>query len=216
MSRLPHPAHYTDATYLGGGRGISFGHQIETILSMRPTSLLEVGVGSGIVASAIRQIGVPVTTLDLDPELDPDIVASVTSIPAADGTWDVAACCQVLEHLPFNCFGSALRELHRVTSRGLVLSLPDATRQMEFFFRLPRLGTGSVSRALPFLRARSMPAEKLASMGHHWEIGFAGTPLSTVTSVMAVSGWHIERTWRVREMPWHRFFDLRHHSANAR
>lgn len=206
----PTPAHDAASTSLAAGHSISLGHQLDTIMSMRPTSVLEIGVGSGVVARAIRHVGIPVTTLDPDTELDPDIVASVTSIPAEDGTWDVATCGQVLERLPFHCLGPALRELHRVTARGAVVSLPDVTRPMEFRLRLPRIGTRSLSGAFPFTRGRRIAVDRPETMDHSWEIGFAGTPLSAVTSVMAISGWRVARTWRIRELSWHRFFDLRH------
>jgi len=55
-----------------------------------------------------------------------------------------------------------------------------------------------------------MPPERMTTMGHHWEIGFRETPLSAVQSVIAVTGWRIQRSWRVAELPWHRFFELRH------
>lgn len=205
-----HASPYTTASYLAGRRGFSFGHQLQAILAREPRSVLEVGVGSGITAAALRGAGIAVTTLDVDATLDPDILASVEHIPADDGTWDVASCCQVLEHLPFDRVPAALRELHRVTNAGLVLSLPDVTRQLDLTVRLPWLGVRRMTAATPLTRTRTMPVERLASMGHHWEIGFRGTPLTTVTSVIAIAGWRIERTWRVPELPWHRFFDLRH------
>ena len=200
---------YATRNYLAGGRAVSFGHQIHAILSLEPTSVLEVGVGAGVVAASLRRVGLPVTTLDIDPALEPDLLASVTEIPAEESTWSVASCCQVLEHLPFERFGDALRELHRVTSRGLVLSLPDVTRDIEFRMRLPRLGTRRFSAPVP-LPPRRIPADRMTVMGHHWEIGFAGTSRAAVEAVFAVVGWDIERSWRVPELPWHRFHILRH------
>lgn len=210
MSPSPAADHYTSPAYLAGPRGLSFGHQLATLMALQPRSVLEVGVGAGVTAAALRQVGIPVTTLDIDPGLGPDILASVDAIPADDATWDVAACCQVLEYLPFDQLGPALRELHRVTATGLVLSLPDVTRQFEVSLRLPRLGHRRFGGRTPLTRPRDMPADRRTTMGHHWEIGFTGTPLTAVQSVMAVAGWRINRTWRVPELPWHRFFDLRH------
>jgi len=204
-----------DRDHLGGGRCISLGHQIDAILALDPRSVLEVGVSAGLATAALQRLDIPVTTLDADPGVEPDILGTPDSIPAEEGTWDVACCCQVLEHRPFARFGPALRELHRVTARGLVLSLPDVTRQVELSVRLPRIGQRKIVGRTPLARTRRMPPERLTTMGHHWEIGFRGTPLSTVTSVIAVAGWRIQRTWRVPELPWHRFFDLRHAASVA-
>ena len=209
MNRTAPETAYGDRTYLAGGRAVSFGHQIHAILSLDPDSVLEVGVGAGVVAASLRRVGLPVTTLDIDPALDPDILASVTGIPADAGSWSVASCCQVLEHLPFDRFGDALRELHRVTSRGLVLSLPVVTREFEVRLRLPRLGSRRFAAPVP-LPPRRIPADRMSVMGHHWEIGFAGFPRARLEMVMGVIGWEIERSWRVPELPWHRFYILRH------
>ncbi len=210
MSPTAPPVHDPAALELVTGRCVSFGHQLDAVLALAPRSVLEVGVGAGVVSNALRHLGIPLCTLDVDPALEPDVLASVESIPADEGTWDVGLCCQVLEHLPFDRLGPALRELHRVTARGLVLSLPDVTMDLELTVRAPRLGLRRLAGRSPLPRRRAFPRTRLDTMGHHWEIGFRGTPLTAVQSVIAVAGWRIERTWRVPEVPWHRFFLLRH------
>ncbi len=47
-------------------------------------------------------------------------------------------------------------------------------------------------------------------MGHHWEIGFRGTPRRRVLAAIAAAGWSVQRRWRVPELPWHCFFLLEH------
>ena len=146
--------------------------------------------------------------LDIQPQLAPDVVAPVTRIPAPDAVFDAALCCQVLEHLPYAEFPAALAELRRVTRTGLVLSLPDATPHFDFAIALPGIRRKRVSLSPSLLGKRQRP-DKLAPLGHHWEIGYRPTTLAHVKHDIRTAGWIIERTWRVPEKPWHRFFLLR-------
>ena len=43
---------------------------------------------------------------------------------------------------------------------------------------------------------------------HYWEIGRAGYPLRKVIGEMRDVGFEIKKTYRVFEMPYHRFFVL--------
>lgn len=198
--------HYSH-DYLAKGRLFSIAHQLDAALSLHPSSVLEVGVGAGVAAAALRAAGVRVTTLDLQPELGPDLVGSVTAIPAEAGAFDAALCCQVLEHLPFDQFTVALRELRRVTRLGLVLSLPDVTPHWELAFALPGVRRKRVSLSPAWFPRRPRP-EKLGKLGHHWEIGYRGSTLPVVRREITAAGWRIARSWRVPEKAWHRFFLL--------
>jgi hypothetical protein len=97
-------------------------------------------------------------------------------------------------------------------SRGaLILSLPD----QRPFFSLGLALTNTqrhLSLSLPKLPARPIPADRFAKMGHHWEIGYRGTPIGRVKREIAAAGWRLERMpggGRVRELPWHTFFVCR-------
>jgi len=199
--------------YLLCGRIFSYAHQLHAVLSRTPRTVLEVGVGPGMVTASLRAVGVSVTTLDTDAGLQPDLVGSVTSIPAPDSSFDVTICCQVLEHLPWDDFGPSLRELRRVTRQAAVISLPDVSRHLRILVRAPLLGercwSWSVGRRQQFPRAR------YHSVGHFWEIGFREYPRRRILAVMRDAGWQVERTWRVPELSWHRFFLLAHSGLGA-
>jgi SAM-dependent methyltransferase len=200
-------SHYS-LDYLGKGRLFSIAHQLDALLVLRPTTVLEVGVGTGVAAAALRQAGVSVTTLDLQPELNPDLLAPVTSIPAAEGAFDAALCCQVLEHLPYHDATAAFRELRRVSRTGAVISLPDVTPSIDLAFALPGVRRRRLECS-PDWWARPPREDKLRPLGHHWEIGYRPTPRRRVAADLRAAGWRLERTWRVPEKPWHRFFLLR-------
>jgi SAM-dependent methyltransferase len=119
--------HYKSRGYLTKERVCSYWHQVDEILTLGASTVLEVGPGNGLVTDWLRQAGVQVTTLDVDPRLEPDITGSVTQIPLEADAYDAVLCCQVLEHLPFTEAERALHELARVARLGAVLSVPDAT-----------------------------------------------------------------------------------------
>ena len=208
LDRVPGLAHY-DPAYLGVNceRLYSYRMQLESVLSMRPQSVLVVGVGDGLVVNVLRAAGLKVDTLDIQAELSPDIVGSVTNLPCEDDAYDVSVCCQVLEHLPFSEFRRSLNELRRVSTRRLVLSLPDVRRFASFRLRFCRFGF-SRQFCVPRLRLRPIPPERFDHLGHYWEIGFVDTPFSVVAREVRDSGWRIERVERVYDLPWHTFFLL--------
>ncbi|MDQ8183728.1 class I SAM-dependent methyltransferase [Pelagicoccus sp. SDUM812005] len=204
---IPGKSHY-GKSYLASRRIFSYAHQLSVISQYDADSILEIGPGPGLVTQALRLEKYRVTTVDVQPELNPDIAASVLNLPLDDSSFDLGLCCQVLEHLPFQKFTDALSELHRVTRCGLVLSLPDSSRSFSLSGQIPFFGRFSFQVAIPTIPPPPFPESKLESMGHYWEIGFKGTTLSSVKQAITSSGFRIKRSWRVNELPWHRFFEL--------
>lgn len=205
----PGAKHY-DRAYLGPRleRLASYRLQCDLALRTGASSCLVVGVGDGIVIDLLRRTGMEVVTLDIVEELSPDLHGSVERIPSDDHRFEVSVCCQVLEHLPFERFAPCLRELRRVTSGSLVLSLPDVRR---FAAVRATAGRFRVDRqwSLGPVRPRPIPRERAESMGHHWEIGFNGVRRRDVRRAIERSGWRLASTVRVYDLPWHCFFHCR-------
>lgn len=205
-------SHYDDS-YYERRRLYSMAVQAEILRAFEPRTVLEVGPGLGVFAAMFRQLsGAQVVTLDIDPTLHPAVIGSVFELPFADRAFDAAACFQMLEHLPFANFVPALKELRRVASRGLALSLPDCSIALAFRFgiRNPRKDgiVGAVTLQPPFLALRKF--KKIPnSAGHYWEIGRKGTPLAVVRQAIRAAGWAIEKEHRPAENAYHRFFILR-------
>jgi hypothetical protein len=116
---------YDSWAYNSKERLCSFWHQTDEVRRLQASTVVEVGIGNGMVAQWLRDRQVSVTTVDIDPELNPDICASVLDLPMDDDSFDVALCCEVLEHLPFEQVVPALRELGRVARTAVVFSAPD-------------------------------------------------------------------------------------------
>lgn len=208
-NNIPGKQHYAiQGVYLRSGRVFSYAHQVNEIIHASPQTVLEIGKGPGIVCNILQTVGINVTTLDMQPELAPDLVGSVTAIPTDDKSFDATLCCQVLEHLPFDQFGCALREIRRVTKGIFVLSLPHLNPRFRFNIKLPRLPLLQGEIQPPKFLARAIPQSRYNRDGHFWEIGYRGTDFSTVCQAIRANGWKIKRTWRVPELLWHRFFRL--------
>jgi SAM-dependent methyltransferase len=207
LARVPGRAHYA-FQYLKGGRVFSYAHQIATVLSFEPTSVVEIGAGGGLVAAALRSVGIDVTVVDIQPELKPNVLASVTDLPFEARRFDVALCCQVLEHLPFEQFVPALRELKRVTTKGIVLSLPDRSPHYEVRLRLPKLWPLAWAGTKHRDPGQTLKADQWIRNGHYWEIGYDETPLRSIEQGCHQAELVVQRTWRVPENPYHRFFQF--------
>ena len=186
-------------------RFCSYWHQIQEIVSLNPTSILEIGVGNGFVSKYLKQRGFNIITLDIDRKLSPDVAGSVLHIPFSDETFDVVACYELLEHLPYENFEKAISEIFRVSKAHAILSLPDSNAICRLYVQIPKIG--EVRKLILFPRLRK-PIHHFDGQ-HFWEIGKANCSLNTIINDVNTVGFNIERTYRVFEMPYHRFFVLK-------
>lgn len=196
---------YFNPDYLHLGRMAAYSYQFSEIVKLKPKSILEIGIGNGLVSFLLKKAGFSVTTLDFDPSLKPDITASVTNIPCPNNSFDIVACFEVLEHLPYEDFSKALTEIYRVLGEYAILSMPDCNRSYRFAIQIPKLGEFRKLMKLP----RVKPPKHTFGGEHHWEIGKDGYPLSRIISDIKRVGFGVEKTFRLFENPYHRFFKLK-------
>lgn len=201
--------HY-GAAYLYKERWFSFVYQVMALSGIEPVRVAEIGVGPGVVGDMLRATypGCEYVGIDIDSSLSPSVCASVETLPFANGSFDATFCCQVLEHLPFDQFAVSIGELKRITSRRLVISLPDVS---PFFFLrfshsrrlLPWLWNGV---SLPSLFPRRHSFEEHGQ--HYWEIGKSGFPIRNVIRELQEIGFSGIRHFRMTERPYWHFFIL--------
>jgi len=193
---------YYGKHYLSPDRFASYGHQLQEIVALTPRNVLEVGIGNGLVSRVLREAGVELTTYDFDAALRPDVVGSVTDMPFGDGAFDVVACFEVLEHIPYEHVPRALGEIYRVCRNRALISLPDAAPSARL--HIPRLCRERVLN-IPFRR----PRDHVFDGEHYWEINKKGYPLAQICALMQRAGFALDHTFRVWTNPYHRFFRLR-------
>lgn len=196
--------HYFTSKYDTKERFISYWHQIHEIISLEPETILEIGVGNKFLSDYLKNRNYKVTTLDIDHTLKPDVIGSVTYMPFADNSFEVVACYEVLEHLPFSDFGRALSEIYRVSKKYVVISLPDVTRSFRIFIHLPKLGIRKIFIEYPKIK----PKNHIFNGEHYWEIGKRGYPLQKIIGEINIIGFNLVKTYRIFEFPYHRFFVL--------
>lgn len=196
-------SHYDWNFYCDKSRWCSFWHQLDEIISLKPKSILEAGPGPGITGVVLKHLGYDYKSLDIADDLKPDYLGSVLNIPLADNSFDIIVCFQILEHIPYESFKTALNELFRVSKKHVIISLPDASIVYPQSLFIPKIGKISFSVPRPL-----KPQKHVFNGEHYWEINKLETPLKRVKKDIEETGFKINKTYRVFENPYHRFFVL--------
>lgn len=209
MNPQVEPKHYFTAIYDSKERFISYWHQTDEIMKLDPKMVLEIGVGNGFLCQYLKERGVWVVTLDIDRRLDPSVGGSVLNIPFKDTSFDIVACYEVLEHIPYEMFYRALVEIFRVSNYRVILSLPDVSRVYRVDIHIPKIGM--YKKLIPLPRLGKLVFQFNGE--HFWEIGRSGYPFARIFSDLTKAGFVIEKNYRVFELPYHRFLVLRKASS---
>ena len=133
-------SHYEFHNCISQDRWISLWYQLSEVRSLKPRSVLEVGPGPGLLKTFAKNCGVSVETVDIDPELRPDCVASATSLPFSENAYGCVCAFQMLEHLPYRESVKALAEMVRVADDYVLISLPDAKVLWTYSLYFPKIG----------------------------------------------------------------------------
>jgi len=159
---------YLTLQYNSKARWLSFWYQISESLEVSPRNVLVIGKGSGIAENVITQLSndkTGVLTLDINYAVNSDVVGTIANLPFRKDSFDVAVCCQVLEHIPFEHFPLVMSELHKVASKRVVLSLPHGRKHVKVSCSLPFMEEKTLILKSPFTR------QIRSNKQHHWEIG---------------------------------------------
>lgn len=208
MEKQVKSSHYEFGRYMHKLRWVSLWYQLDEVIKLSPARVLEIGPGPGTFKAVAASFGMRVETLDIDPSLRPDYLASVMALPFADNSFDVVCAFQMLEHLPFEKSLTAFREMVRVARNAVVISVPDAERRWPVSFFLPFFGQVNFS----VLRPRLFNRNHIFDGEHYWEISTSGFKLETVINAFETAGEGrviLCRRFRVPEHPYHHFFVYR-------
>lgn len=95
------------------------------------SSLCDVGCGNGLFLNFLSSLNQELTLHGVDRSkaalahvTAPKSLASITSLPFSDASFDTATCLEVIEHLPEQQYRLALSELTRIAARYVVISVP--------------------------------------------------------------------------------------------
>ena len=203
MSQISKEAGYAAGKYAKLDRFSSYSYQIQEIIATNPASVVEIGVGDGVVSDYFRKNSkIEFTTSDFAEDLKPDIVADVRALPVDDKSYDTTCAFQVLEHLPFEDFEKGVSELVRVAKNYVLISLPHFNHPLKLDIKVPLLPEIKILIQVPH------PKPHVFDGQHYWEIGKKGYPASRIRSVLSKYG-SLEKEFVPFENPAHRFFVLK-------
>jgi len=196
-------SHYAFARYVSKRRWVSMWHQVNEVLNTGAQHVLEIGPGPGVFKATMAAFNVKVETVDLDPELAPDHLCSVTEMPFGDASYDAVCAFQMLEHLPFEKSLQAFSEMARVSRKHIIISLPDSHKLWRYLVTVPKRGEFQFNVPRP---SRG-PKPHIFDGEHYWEVNKAGYQLQEVAEKLSAAGSvRFQRTYRVPEFTYHRFF----------
>lgn len=196
-------SHYSFSRYGFEGRFVSYFWQLKKVLDLKPTSVLEVGVGDKVFGNFLKDnTSVAYTSLDIADDLKPDVLGSILQIPFADKSYDVACAFEVLEHLPFEQFDKAVSELARVARRNVVVSVPHFGPMLSFSLKIPFIPQLQLALKIPY------PRRHLFNGEHYWELGKKGYPVGIIRQKLSVHG-QIIKDFIPFGNPYHHFFVLK-------
>jgi len=193
---------YNTKYYLNHDRWFSYYQQLKKIHQIKPKKILEVGIGNGFLKRMLADEFI-IKTFDCNPKLKPDILGDIRQIKLDRNSFDLVCCFQVLEHLPFNQLKICLQELHRVSNKYVLISLPYARIDLKLEFKLPLLGFYRFFSTIPrFYQKHQFDGQ------HYWEIGKKGFTLKTIKQILELY-FTIEKIDNYYDNPYHIFFKLK-------
>lgn len=185
-------SHYWNETYLCRERFLHYRAQFVAILKLNPSSILEVGLGPGLLTGMLKCICKEVVTVDFAEDLKPDIVSDIQSIPLENATFDLVCSFQVLEHIPWCKVPDALREMARISRQYVLFSVPDndVMKEPVLSVRFSLLNR-SIGYSLTKKRYNGVSNVK----EHYWEIGVNGATNASLKEIIDNSHLTLINNW---------------------
>jgi len=92
-------------------------------------TILDVGCGDGEflgwLPGSYRKVGLDMSWEPLCRLNIPGVQGTAEALPFTNGAFDLVTCFEVLEHLPYEAFPIALREIARVSRKYIIVSVPN-------------------------------------------------------------------------------------------
>lgn len=151
--------------------------------------VLEIGPGTHFTANYLQSKGVEVTTVDIDAEKKPDIVANIVSWEWPQ-SWDHILAFEVLEHIPFIKVKQLLEIMKNHARKNLFISVPVSEyRLFRCEWSLPLIGRHVLDLTIP--------RKRILAMHHFWEMGLFNRSKKELESLLQQSGYTIAESKKV-------------------
>lgn len=144
--------------------------RIKETISLIPEdvkSLVDLGCGNGVFLNELKLVKPHLKLLGIDRSetalkylTTERKMGDINNIELPDNSFDCVTCLEVIEHLPFDIYEKSLDELARVTSKYLIVSVPNQENLEDHVNQCPQCKTVFNSD----LHFRSFTSEKLQSI----------------------------------------------------
>ncbi|NIO20358.1 MAG: methyltransferase domain-containing protein [Candidatus Aenigmarchaeota archaeon] len=209
LSKEIYYENYDDIT-----RFMSYFYQIDLVKKLKPKTVLEIGVGNKTVSNYLKQYGFIVKTCDLNKELRPDYVADIKRLPFKNNSYDAVLAFEILEHLPWEEVDKALKELHRVTKKYVIISIPYSCLYFELLLKFPLIRRILKRQFINmFFRIPYFFADIKFKGEHHWEMGRKNYPIERIRNLFRTK-FKIIKEIRPVLNPYHYFFVLKKYTKS--
>lgn len=172
---------------------------IKSVTLFKPERILEIGVGNSIVERCLEDFVDEYVTMDLNPNLLPDILGDLRDFQLdLQKKFDVIICSEVLEHMPFQDLKGNLYNISRYLTPGgrAIITLPH--RRRSFLFISPSyrhfLIFLPIWTTLAGFYLRFFKKKIIIDPNHPWEIGVLNIKKSDVESLMREAGFRIDKS----------------------
>lgn len=153
-------------------RWISYFYQINEVKQLKPKNVLEVGIGNKTTSNYLKHNKIKVDTCDFDKTLKPDYVANIWNLPFKNDSYDVILACEILEHIPWQDINMTLKELHRVSKKYVIISIPYHGANFEIILKFPLINTLFKTPFISlFFRIPHFFMKSKNKKEHYWEMG---------------------------------------------
>ena len=199
--------HYSGDSYDTVSRFVSYFNQKELILKAvsersSKTKILEIGKGNGFLFSYLKERGINIKTFDFADDLHPDYVGDVRQIAQiVKETFDVVACFEVLEHIPFSDLPRTINQLKQISSDKILISVPKTALYFSIWIKITLLHPISFLVSLPtFFRKHKFDGQ------HYWELGNRGSSNNCFLSLCKKEGLFLEKQFTDPQDPYRKYF----------
>lgn len=172
----------------------SYWNQINEIVNLNPSNVLEVGKGTGFVNNYLKSIGIDVTSIDIDTNRKPDIVCDIREFESKI-KFHVVCLFEVIEHMPFHNIEPLFQKLN-LYSNYIVMSVPVCTKA----YRL-------LAPKIDILLELPLNDHDPVSKWHYWELNKKRK--KDLESIFRQSGFEIINGYRYKENAFNYFYVLK-------
>jgi len=204
--------YYSFQAYNSKQRLLTYWYQISESLELNPKSMLEVGLGTGLVTSYLRNCGIPVKTFDINTKLKPDYNCSILDSDKLHsvGKYDLVLCSRVLHHINYNEIDLALQNLSSLSNGHVLMTLPVDELRMYFMTRYTSSSIKTLSLKIPNFIKKTMTKLLKRDIGSGlWQINSSSDTSKSKLKSLIEEHFIISKSYQIPEDSSHMLYVLK-------